>query len=108
MALLTKTISLSLLSAASVLACTSIASAQQITDFAPPNIDAADFSQGVTDAVTQGFRENQDRLFFEEGLELFEQEIRLLQAGENAEAILNIEAVFDDWESLETPAGATR
>lgn len=68
-------------------------------------IDASLFSQDLTDAVTQGFRQR-DRVFFEEGAVEFEQVIKALQDGEMSGPILDVEAVFDDWEQLESSSEA--
>lgn len=64
-------------------------------------LDPSMFSQDLTDAVTQGFRQR-DRVFFEEGIVQFEHIIETLQDGEPVEPILVVEPVSDDWQQLET------
>ena len=99
--LIYKTFAIGVLSTASLAFGSAIASAQQVTDFNLP-VDSNMFSQSLTDAVTQGFRQEQDRLFFQEGIQQFEHEIHLLQSGADTEIIFNIDPVFDDWQSLES------
>ena len=62
--------------------------------------DSSMFSQDLTDAVTQGFRQR-DRVFFEEGVADFESTIDELQDDGQAEPVLNIEPVMNDWAQLE-------
>jgi len=101
--LLCKTIGVCVLSTVSVALSGMTADAQQVTDLnLPMNSDM--FSQQLTDAVTQGFRQEQDRLFFIEGVQQFQEEIRLLQNEESADPILNVGPVFDDWQSIENTA----
>jgi len=95
-----KSISVCVISTLSVAAFSTVAIAQQVTQTTLPT-DSDMFSQQVTDAITQGFRQTEDQFFFEDGLQQFEEEIRNLQNGESPEAILTIESVFDDWQSLE-------
>ena len=76
------------------------AAAQAIPNLTTP-VDPSIFSQDLTDAVTQGFRQR-DRVFFEEGNVQFEHIIDTLQNAEATEPVLVIEPVSDDWQQFET------
>ncbi|MFK8183143.1 MAG: hypothetical protein AB8B99_07190 [Phormidesmis sp.] len=87
--------------AASALAIFSSPVSAQMVPGINGSFDPSLFSQDLTDAVTQGFRQR-DRVFFEEGVVQFEHVINTLQGTEPAEPVLMIEPVSDDWQQFET------
>ena len=89
---------LGILSIAVLTVASAPASAQVIAGI-DDSFDTPTFSQALTDAVTQGFRQR-DRVFFEEGAARFEQIIQDLQR-DRTEPALTIEPVLDDWQPLE-------